>query len=203
MSTRRRAREIVLQLLYEADMDNLRDEAAAKKFIKSRLQGRKGLTDFAYRMLTGTLNHQLEIDQQLTRLAQRWALSRMAVADRNVLRLGAFEILFGETPGRVAVNEAVVLSKRYGSKDSPRFVNGILDRLLKDHESPDPLPTSATAAEASLENDSATGSDLDAIAGPNESENVAETQSDSARTSGPLANRPLGDATTQELPSSD
>lgn len=137
MSSRRRAREIVLQLLYEADMDNGRDEDAARSFIRSRLQGRKGLTNFAHELLLGTLQHKSAIDEHLTRLATRWSLSRMAVADRNVLRLGAYEILFGETPGRVAVNEAIVLAKRYGDRDSPRFVNGILDRLLKESESSD------------------------------------------------------------------
>ena len=145
MSSRRRAREIVLQLLYEADMNNARDEIAAQRFIKSRLQGRKALTEFATSLLAGTLNHQKEIDEHLQRLAQRWSLSRMAVADRNALRLGAYEILFGETPGRVAVNEAIVLAKRYGNKDSPRFVNGILDRLLKEHEQPKAKPSDQSA----------------------------------------------------------
>jgi N utilization substance protein B len=56
----------------------------------------------------------------------------MAVTDRNVLRLGAYEILFGDTPGRVAVNESVVLAKRYGDRNSPRFVNGVLDRLMRE-----------------------------------------------------------------------
>lgn len=139
MSSRRRAREIVLQLLYEADMNNLRDEDDAVAFIKSRLQGRKGLTNFANGLLQGTLANQAEIDANLSRLADRWSLSRMAVADRNVLRLGSYEILFGETPDRVAVNEAIVLAKRYGSKDSPRFVNGILDRLLKEKANPELL----------------------------------------------------------------
>ena len=59
----------------------------------------------------------------------------MPVVDRNVLRLGAYEILHAETPGRVAVNEAIVLAKRYGDTNSPRFVNGVLDRLLKETES--------------------------------------------------------------------
>ncbi len=134
MSTRRRAREIVLQLLYEADMNDSRDAELARKFIKSRLQGRKGLTDFACELLKGTLVHRAEIDSQLSKLASHWTLPRMAVTDRNVLRLGAYEILFGDTPGRVAVNEAIVLAKRYGDKNSPRFVNGVLDRLFKDFE---------------------------------------------------------------------
>lgn len=62
-------------------------------------------------------------------------MNRMAVTDRNVMRMAGYEILYAETPGRVAVNEAVVLIKRYGDKNSPRFVNGILDRLLKEFES--------------------------------------------------------------------
>tara|TARA_R110002049_G_scaffold72490_2_gene187068 strand:- start:62040 stop:62483 length:444 start_codon:yes stop_codon:yes gene_type:complete len=135
MSTRRRAREIVLQLLYEADMNDSRSADAALKFIRSRLQGRKGLTQFAGELLSGTLEHRAEIDACLGQLATRWSLPRMAVTDRNILRLGAYEIIYTETPGTVAVNEAIVLAKRYGDKNSPRFVNGILDRLLKDSES--------------------------------------------------------------------
>ncbi len=135
MSTRHRAREIVLQLLYEADINDPRSEDAAKQFIRSRLQGRNALTEFAHGLLMGTLKHQDVIDSQLSKLATHWTLPRMAVTDRNVLRLGAYEILYGGTPGRVAVNEAIVLAKRYGDKNSPRFVNGVLDRLLKEFES--------------------------------------------------------------------
>lgn len=138
MSTRRRAREIVLQLLYEADMNDSRDADAARKFIRSRLQGRKGLTEFASELLSGTIQHREEIDKHLANLATRWSLSRMAVTDRNILRLGAYEIMFSDTPGTVAVNEAIVLAKRYGDKNSPRFVNGILDRLFKDAETKAP-----------------------------------------------------------------
>lgn len=134
MSTRRRAREIVLQLLYEADVNGSREPAEARRFIKSRLQGRSALTAFAENLLVETLKHQEQVDQHLARLAKGWALSRMAITDRNVMRMGGYEILFSDTPGRVAVNEAVVLIKRYGDKNSPRFVNGILDRLLKEHE---------------------------------------------------------------------
>ena len=85
------------------------------------------------------------IDAQLSRLATHWSLPRMAVTDRNVLRLGAFEILYGDTPGRVAVNEAIILAKRYGDKNSQRFVNGILDRLLKDVEEESADATAETA----------------------------------------------------------
>jgi N utilization substance protein B len=132
MSTRRRAREIVLQLLYEADTNARRELESSRQFIRSRLQGRKALTDFACQLLAGTLEHQPQIDAKLTELATHWTLPRMPVVDRNVLRLGAYEILHSETPGRVAVNEAIILAKRYGDTNSPRFVNGVLDRLLKE-----------------------------------------------------------------------
>ena len=131
MSSRRRAREIVLQLLYEADVNDSRNAVEAKKFIRSRMQGRSALTNFASALLQGTLEHREEVDQRLKRLATRWSLSRMPVVDRNILRLGGYEIIFGDTPDRVAVNEAILLAKRYGDKNSPRFVNGVLDRLMK------------------------------------------------------------------------
>jgi N utilization substance protein B len=136
MSTRRRAREIVLQLLYEADVNGVREEADSRAFIRSRLQGRKALTSFACKLLAGTIGRRDEIDVYLSKLATNWTLPRMPVVDRNVLRLGAYEILFAETPSRVAVNESVVLAKRYGDKNSPRFVNGVLDRLMKDTDQP-------------------------------------------------------------------
>lgn len=134
MSTRRRAREIVLQLLYEADVNGTRQPDESKQFIRSRMQGRKALTEFAFKLLEGTIERRAEIDVHLSKIASHWTLPRMPVVDRNVLRLGAYEILFAETPSRVAVNESVVLAKRYGDKNSPRFVNGVLDRLMKETE---------------------------------------------------------------------
>ncbi len=131
MSTRRRAREIVLQLLYEADLNDWRDEDASRRFIRSRLQGRTLLTTFAGDLLAGTVEHRDQIDSELRKLSTNWALSRMPVTDRNVLRLGAYEILFSDTPGQVAISEALTLARRYGGENSPRFINGVLDRLFK------------------------------------------------------------------------
>ena len=132
MATRRRAREIVLQLLYEADSGGGRTPEQATKFIRSRMQGRGGLTRFADELLTGTLAEKDRIDGHLAKLSNHWKVSRMAVVDRNILRLGGYEILSGKTPPPVAVNEAVILAKRYGDAASPRFVNGILDRFAKE-----------------------------------------------------------------------
>ena len=71
-----------------------------------------------------------ELDEMLAQRAKNWSLKRMAVTDRNVLRLGTFEILFTDTPDRVAINEAVELARRFGAEQSAQFVNGILDRFL-------------------------------------------------------------------------
>ena len=133
MSTRRRAREVVLQLLYEADLNEPRDETRARQFIRSRMQGRGALTNFGCLLFAGVIRHLDPIDARLGELANRWTIARMPAVDRNVMRLGAYEIMFGETPDTVAINEAVLLAKRYGDAKSPRFINGVLDRLAKSH----------------------------------------------------------------------
>jgi transcription antitermination protein NusB len=88
------------------------------------------LTQFARSLVVGVRLHRAELDQQFERLAENWSLHRMAVTDRNVLRLGAFEILHTDTPGPVAINEAVELANRFGTAQSGPFVNGILDKVL-------------------------------------------------------------------------
>lgn len=135
MATRRRAREVVLQLLYEADLNpEGRDARARAAYLWRRLQGRKGLVEFATRLLEGVLTNREQIDRTLERHATNWSLSRMVATDRNLLRLATYEILFGDTPGAVAINEAVELAKRYGDRNSAAFVNGVLDRVLRGGE---------------------------------------------------------------------
>lgn len=132
MSRRRRAREVVLQALYADDINPARNLAAADQFLAQRLNNNETLVEFARGLLGGVRRNRAELDVSLAARAENWSLSRMAVTDRNILRMGAFEILYTETPDRVAINEAVELAKRYGAKQSSQFVNGILDRLLKD-----------------------------------------------------------------------
>jgi N utilization substance protein B len=102
-------------------------------FVKNRLQGEE-LVAFSESLIAGVRRNRGELDQVLSQTADHWSLDRMAATDRNVLRLGAYEILYADTPGRVAINEAVELAKRFGSRQSAQFVNGILDRLLAGHE---------------------------------------------------------------------
>jgi len=132
MSRRRRAREVVLQALYADDLNPARNLAEADRFLAHRLNNNEALVAFARSLLGGVRRNRAELDESLAARADNWSLARMAVTDRNILRLGAFEILYTETPNRVAINEAVELAKRYGARQSSQFVNGILDRLLHD-----------------------------------------------------------------------
>lgn len=130
MPRRSRARQVVLQLLYEDDLNPRRNMAASDDFLCRRLNNDPELIEFARSLISGVRRNRPELDQALEQKTDNWTLERMAVTDRNVLRLGAYEILHADTPGRVAINEAVELAKRFGTRQSAQFVNGILDRLL-------------------------------------------------------------------------
>ncbi len=132
MSRRSRAREVVLQLLYQDDLNPSRQLSTDNDFLAGRLGQNEELVSFANTLLMGVRRNRAELDVMLSERADNWSLDRMAATDRNVLRLGAFEILYAETPPRVAINEAVELAKRFGSKQSAQFVNGVLDRFLHD-----------------------------------------------------------------------
>ena len=138
MSRRSRAREVVLQILYEDDLNPDRNLAAAEEFLAARLNREEDLLEFARGLLSGVRRNRGELDQILSQVADNWPLARMAVTDRNVLRLGAYELLYTDAPGPVAIDESVELAKRFGAKQSPQFVNGILDRLLRKKEGTPP-----------------------------------------------------------------
>ncbi len=133
MTRRTRAREVALQILYQDDLNPQRNPTDDNQFVSARLKTRE-LVLFADSLISGVRRNRNKLDQVLSQTADHWSLGRMAATDRNLLRLGAFEILYSETPGRVAINEAVELAKRFGSRQSAQFVNGILDRLLAGHE---------------------------------------------------------------------
>lgn len=131
MSTRRRAREIVLQLLFQDDLNPDLKPEVPERFLIKRLNGNRPLIDFARKLYQGVTKQRKELDNVLSDHATNWSVRRMAAIDRNILRLGACEILYTETPGRVIINEAVEIAKRYGDRQSGQFVNGILDRILR------------------------------------------------------------------------
>jgi transcription antitermination protein NusB len=129
MSRRSRAREVALQILFEDDVNPRASVADTKKFLHGRLNNAE-LEEFCLSLILGVRRNQTELDQLLSETADNWSLARMAATDRNVLRLGAYEILYTDTPDRAAINEAVELAKRFGSAQSAPFVNGILDKFL-------------------------------------------------------------------------
>jgi N utilization substance protein B len=134
MTRRSRAREVALQLLFQRDHNSHVKRAALEQFARDRLRDDK-LVPFCLGLYDGVLANQADIDRRLSEAAENWRLARMAAVDRNVLRLGAFELLHTpDTPPNVALDEAIELARRYGSADSPAFVNGVLDHLKPKEE---------------------------------------------------------------------
>lgn len=131
MTRRSRAREVALQLLFQRDHNSALDRAVIERFARDRLRD-PALQPFSLGLFDGVVAHLPEIDEALTAAAENWRLPRMATVDRNVLRLGAYELRYTpETPASVALDEAIELARRFGSAESPAFVNGILDRIHK------------------------------------------------------------------------
>jgi transcription antitermination factor NusB len=130
---RTRARELALQFLYQLDLrgDDLLPEA--RDSITSEERDTE-TTRFALRLVQGAFEHKVEIDQMIQGVAQNWNISRMAVVDRNVLRLASYELLHcDDIPPKVAINEAIELGKRYSTQNSGAFINGILDKIKSRH----------------------------------------------------------------------
>jgi len=141
MTRRSRAREVALQLLFQHDHNPTIDRAVVERFVRDRLRGDE-LRSFGLSLFDGVLAHASDIDARLAEAAENWRLPRMATVDRNVLRLGAYELFHAPgTPARVVLDEAIELARRYGSADSPSFVNGVLDKLLQPTPAPAPIPT--------------------------------------------------------------
>jgi transcription antitermination protein NusB len=138
MTRRSRAREVVLQLLFQRDINPTVPRPIIEAFLRERLRDPE-LEGFSRTLFDQVVTRIGEVDQKLTRAADNWRLSRMTCVDRNVLRLGAYEVLFPteSTPAPVAIDEAIELARRYGSKDSPSFVNGVLDKILQMRSSTD------------------------------------------------------------------
>ena len=135
MSAARRAprqasRQVALQVLYALDLLPERG-AALETFerVAENFDLPEGARAFAKQLVCGVIDELPELDAQIARHARNWRLSRMPAVDRNVLRLGAYEILRTDTPAAVALDQAVELARRFGAESSPGFVNGVLDAL--------------------------------------------------------------------------
>jgi N utilization substance protein B len=127
-----------MQLLFQRDHNPGVDRESIVRFARDRLRD-DALVTFSLALYDGVVEHQAEIDGRLAAVAENWRLRRMAGVDRNVLRLGVCELLYmPDTPPLVAIDEAIELARRYGSANSPAFVNGILDRIKPEQATPKP-----------------------------------------------------------------
>jgi N utilization substance protein B len=127
---RRQTREHIVKVLYEMDIGGLETGAARKRVISHCRN--PGLRRFACILMDATLEHMADLDRIILSVAENWHLSRMAAIDRNILRLGAAEILYvDEVPEKVAINEAIEIAKMYSTENSGGFVNGILDKVAR------------------------------------------------------------------------
>jgi transcription antitermination factor NusB len=144
---RTRARELALQFLYQVDLVSTDPASEVEGFLRAEERDPEA-RKFALRLIQGTHQHRPEIDAVVQQVAQNWEISRMAVVDRNVLRLATFELMYcDDIPPKVAINEAIELGKRYSTQNSGAFINGILDKIMNRNLSalrsaavPDPVP---------------------------------------------------------------
>lgn len=136
-SRRHKARETVVQMLYQKDLNPDVPADAIRDMIQESLHDQE-LARFAWSLFAGVMEVRKVLDEKIETTAAHWSLSRMAPTDRNVIRLGVFELWHTDTPHRVVIDEALELAKTYGGPNSSSFVNGILDRLIPpEKRSPD------------------------------------------------------------------
>lgn len=132
MGARRRAREAALQILYCMDLAGDSAEQAERHHWAHLAASEEG-REYAHDIVRGYAEHAEDIDALIRKVSEHWRLERMPKVDRNILRLGAYELMYlSDVPRRVTLNESVELAKRFGSEGSAGFVNGVLDRIATD-----------------------------------------------------------------------
>lgn len=128
MLERRKARKIALEILYQREITGNSMEGILEKHLYPKSSD--PLSDFCLRILHGITCHQEEIDGLIERYTDNWALERMPLLDRNMIRIGIYEMLYeSDIPHSVSINEAIELAKVYGTPDSSKFVNGVLGKI--------------------------------------------------------------------------
>ena len=138
MATRHLIRSIVLQSLYEWDFYNKKEDFV-KALERNIQEFGSGIDEpeFAWRLANGVIEHLKEIDEIIRKAAPQWPLEQLPVVDRNVLRIGLYELIYAdraETPEKVAINEAIELAKNFGGESSGKFINGVMGTVYKEME---------------------------------------------------------------------
>ncbi|MGH9420680.1 MAG: transcription antitermination factor NusB [Thermoanaerobaculia bacterium] len=131
MGARRKARELAVQMLYQFDLSGNKPDMIVETF-EDLQKSKPNTREFAVKIFRGTVDHISDIDVMIQAQADNWRLSRMAVVDRNIIRLSVYEFLHeNDTPKLVVIDEAIEIAKKFGNDKSPQFINGILDGILK------------------------------------------------------------------------
>ena len=131
MGARRKARELALQMLFQHDISGNEPDMICSTF-EDLQKSKPNTREFAVRIFRGTVDHLPQIDDMIQRQADNWRLSRMAVVDRNIIRMSVYEFLHEtDTPKLVIIDEAIEIAKKFGTQKSSQFINGILDGILK------------------------------------------------------------------------
>ena len=132
MGKRRSARELALKFLYQAEFNSDSPDSELDPFLE-RANVSEEIQNFTQTLIKNLMTHEKEVDELLKKISAKWTPDRMAVIDKNILRLGICELLFDPTtPPKVVINEAVEIAKKFGTEESPDFINGILDKIFKD-----------------------------------------------------------------------
>lgn len=151
MGSRRKARECALQMLFAADVAEMPADEVVRRYWAEL--GESDLDDtareFATRLATQTLLNLELLDERIRSRAEHWRISRMAVVDRNILRLAVYEFLYEPTPRTVAINEALEIARRFSTYEATQFINGILDAIKRDLDEQQPQKNVQPEAEDS------------------------------------------------------
>ena len=132
MGKRRAARELALKFLYQTEFNSNSSDSELNSFCE-RANVSEEIQDFTQTLIKNIFFHKKEVDGLLKKISANWVPDRMAMIDKNILRLGICELLFDSTtPPKVVINEAVEIAKKFGTEESPDFINGILDKVYKD-----------------------------------------------------------------------
>src|SRR4051812_49518334 len=152
MGSRRKARECALQMLFAADIGGgERADALVRDYWEQLGEPDvdEGAREFATRLAAGALSHVAELDERIRSRAEHWRISRMAVVDRNILRMAVYEFLYEPTPRTVAINEALEIARRFSTYEATQFINGILDAIKRDLDEQQPQKNVQPEAEDS------------------------------------------------------
>jgi N utilization substance protein B len=161
MGSRRKARECALQMLFAADVSKTRADELVRSYWAELGDAdvEEPAREFATRLAIGTLARVEELDERIKSRAEHWRISRMAVVDRNILRLAVYEFMHEPTPRTVAINEALEIARRFSTYEATQFINGILDAIKRDLDEQQPQEhTTAEDVEPDADDDEHTPS---------------------------------------------